>query len=395
MKYNKHIISGEWAEIIKNSPNPRVLTMLSGGKDSIAALCILKELGLDITAIHFIHRWCSDIPTNEAKRICQQLDIPLKIYDFTDEFYDSISGFTDGRPCALCKKNMYRILIGYLNENDYGWLCIGDTLNDRTTIMRMKSYISEHPDENLECSTYFGSEMGLKLPDGVKVVRPLIAMTAAQIEQFLKSICISVNRINSTGDKYFEYHREGCFIQFADMGVPLNNELCDMLKEYNDVITEFARNKGILASIHMPSGFIVTIPKGYENEAMEYLEEKGLSVDKRYNESEGTETLSYSAIVEVLNVCLLETGAYRKLFSRFVERLELENPDMKIIQAENNIICTAHTYNTELKIVFDFEHQKSFIFYMYDSKSHCLKDYSFFENLIIELFRTRKYKLLS
>ena len=36
----------EWVEIIHNSRNPRVLTMLSGGKDSIAAICLMLKIAL-------------------------------------------------------------------------------------------------------------------------------------------------------------------------------------------------------------------------------------------------------------------------------------------------------------------------------------------------------------
>lgn len=266
----------EWVETIKESRNPRVLTMLSGGKDSIAAICLLKRNGLDVSAVHFIHKWCSNIPTDEAERICREMNIPLRIIDFTSEFYQEIHNYTDGRPCALCKKKMYQILISLLKTSNFGWLCIGDTANDRTTIMRMRSHIGSGKYKSLVCSTYFGSEMGLELPAGIGVVRPLIEMTADETEQFLLSEGIQVRRINSTGDKYFEYHREGCFIQFADMGATIDTELCDRLKEYNDAVTEFARKENILASVHLPSTFIITIPKGYEEKAAEYLKKRGL-----------------------------------------------------------------------------------------------------------------------
>ena len=40
---------------IKKSKNPKVIAMLSGGKDSVAAVLLLKKNGIDVTAIHFIH----------------------------------------------------------------------------------------------------------------------------------------------------------------------------------------------------------------------------------------------------------------------------------------------------------------------------------------------------
>ena len=133
MHFEKVDTIPKWAYMINKSKNPRVLTMLSGGKDSIAAVCLLKKYDVDISAVHFIHKWCSNIPTEEAQRICRQMNIPLKIINFTKDFFQSINGFTDGRPCALCKKKMYQILIEILEKGDFGWICIGDTANDRTT----------------------------------------------------------------------------------------------------------------------------------------------------------------------------------------------------------------------------------------------------------------------
>lgn len=67
---------------IKNSKNPKVIAMLSGGKDSVAAVLLLKKNGIDVTAIHFIHEWGAAIPTDEAKRICSEYEIPLIIKDY-------------------------------------------------------------------------------------------------------------------------------------------------------------------------------------------------------------------------------------------------------------------------------------------------------------------------
>ena len=43
--------------VVKQSSNSKVIAMLSGGKDSIATVVLLKKSGIDVTAIHFIHQW--------------------------------------------------------------------------------------------------------------------------------------------------------------------------------------------------------------------------------------------------------------------------------------------------------------------------------------------------
>lgn len=380
--------------MVKESPNPKVIAMLSGGKDSIASVILLKEKGIDVTAIHFVHKWGAEIPTEEAKRICNEYNIPLIIKDYTQEFCEAVNGYTAGRPCLICKKQMYKVLLGYLSSNEYGWLCIGDNSNDRTTIARIKNYINEgHSEDSLLCSGYFGSEMGIVLPKGMKVIRPLINMTANEVEEFLKSEKINIKRINSTGDKYFEYHREGCPVQFADIGVKLNENLYADLKTYNDCITEYARQEGILASIHMPSTFIITIPRGFEEQAAEYLKKRGLIVNDDINSSDIPFREELVAYVYDLNNNILITSAYEKVFRRFLERLELFGKNIKINCVDENVICIYNDAHTSLEMNLKFDVSEATIVYSYNKESSGRKNKQVFDNLILEMFRTRKYKV--
>lgn len=381
--------------IVKESPNPKVIAMLSGGKDSVASVILLKKRGIDVTAIHFVHRWGAEIPTEEAKRICNEYNIPLIIKDYTREFCEAVNGYTAGRPCLICKKQMYKVLLGYLSSNEYGWLCIGDNSNDRTTIARIKTYIKEgHSEDNLLCSGYFGSEMGIVLPKEMKVIRPLINMTASDVESYLEEEKISIKRINSTGDKYFEYHREGCLVQFADIGVKLDENLYADLKTYNDCITEYARKEGILASIHMPSTFIITIPRGYEKQAADYLKERGLDVNANVNSSKIPLREEFVGYVYDLNRNLLNTNVYEKVFRRFLERLELIGDNIIINCLEENVVCVYKENDVLLEMNFKFDISEATIIYSFGKDSCGRKDRLLFDNLILEMFRTRKYKVM-
>lgn len=381
--------------IVEQSENPKTIAMLSGGKDSIASVILLKKSGIDVTAIHFIHKWGSAIPTEEAKRICNEYQIPLIIKDYTKEFCDAVNGYTAGRPCLLCKKQMYKVLLEYLTTNEFGWLCIGDNSNDRTTIARIRQYINDgHSEDSLLCNGYFGTEMGIVLPKGMKVIRPLINMSAKDVEVFLKNEGIVIKRINSTGDKYFEYHREGCPVQFADIGVELNENLYADLKKFNDCITEFARKEGILASIHMPSTFIITIPRGYEKKAANYLKMNGLSVNENINSSDIPFGEVFVGYVYELNGNLLKTGAYEKVFNRFLERLELYGDNRKINQINGFVICTYEEKEAMFEIIYNFKNSKANITYSFSDVACSRKDKQLFDNIILEMFRTRKYKVL-
>lgn len=382
----------KWWNIVKESSNPNTLLMLSGGKDSIAALVFLKKKKIPVTAIHFFHRWGEDIPSTEAERICRLLGVELIKIDYSEELYSSIESYTDGRPCLICKKQMYSCLDAFLKSHNYGWLAIGDNANDTTTIARMKMFDNSFGD-NLECSEYFGSEMGIKLPLGMHVLRPLINMSADEVERALSEAQISVKRINSTGDKYFEYHREGCPIQFIDNGYPIDIQTLEKLKEYNAKITEFARANEILASIHIPSTFIVTIPKGYEKKAAQYLTDSGLYVNEEVNFGEKRFFKHISVILELVGTDIRNYKTYRKLFMRLIERLGMSNSTKDEFEVDEKVVCIAFNNDARVTMTLDNDVVLSLDF-VFQQDSRC-NSVAYIENLLIEIFRTRKISISS
>lgn len=384
----------EWSSIVKKSDNPRVLLMLSGGKDSIAALVKMAKEGIDVHAIHFMHKWSETIPSQEAKRICDMYGVKLIKYDFSDDFCKAVSGYTDGRPCLICKKQMYKCLERFLESGEYGWLAIGDNANDQLTIERMKSFDNIFGNDNYICSDYFGSEMGCKLPDHMHVLRPLIETNADDVERFLVNNNIFVQRIRSTGDKYFEYHREGCPVQFVEVGTPIDEQLMEQLKDYNCKITEFARKKGIRASVHMPSTFIITIPEGFEQEASDYLKQSGLYVDDECNSSVLEEITVYYAYIEKYNGDYFIYNSYNCIFNRFADRIGIKSTqNSKICNSDGIVLCVKSDKIYELKMIFD--KQTGSVTIELKKTKESMFSLEQFSNLIIENFKTRKYVVKS
>ena len=381
-----------WKDIVLNSKNKNVLLMLSGGKDSIAALVTLVKENVPVTAIHFTHKWGEEIPTQEAKNICKRYNVKLIECDFTEKLYKAINGYTNGRPCLVCKKQMYLCLDKYLKSGNFGWLAIGDNANDSTTIARMKKTYNPFGD-NLLCSNYFGTEMGCSLPSDMHVLRPLIYMKAREVEEFLAKEGIQVKRLNSTGDKYFEYHREGCPIQFIDNGYKIDYDILNKLQIYNCKITEFARKKGIRASIHMPSTFIVTIPEGYEKEAAEYMEKNGLTIDYDINFGNYNTPSIYTILLELSGTNIVMHRTYVKLFNRILERIGGETYNTTILENEINIVGIAN--KKQMKVYMNLNKNNNIIFFNIINNSFDNKlDYTFVKNLMVEIFRTRKITII-
>ena len=133
---------------------------------------------------------------------------------------------------------------------------------------------------------------------------------------------ITVRQNSSTGDKYFEYAREGCCLQFCDPGTELTHEICNSLFRYNEIANEWGRAHNVRTSVHLPSSFIVTIPEGFEENVCQELVKNGLSVSGRRN-SPALEKKYCSIVIENYPDPRHDKEVFSFLMNRFAERLSL------------------------------------------------------------------------
>ena len=101
---------------------PKIAVLLSGGVDSSVTLQLLKDQGYDITAFYlkiwlpremsFLGEcpWKKDITF--AKKVCNQLNIPLEIVEMQEPYWETVVSYTinevkEGRtpsPDIFCNK---------------------------------------------------------------------------------------------------------------------------------------------------------------------------------------------------------------------------------------------------------------------------------------------------
>ena len=95
--------------------NKRVLLGMSGGVDSSVSAILLKNAGYEVIGITLkMHGESGENMDSDAKRVCEQLDIPHYSYDYRSEFKkyvidDFIACYKDCKtpnPCIECNKYM-------------------------------------------------------------------------------------------------------------------------------------------------------------------------------------------------------------------------------------------------------------------------------------------------
>jgi len=386
----------DWIARVRKSNNAKVLIMLSGGKDSTCCLALLKDSGLEVAAITFIHKWGWENALLEARRAADKFGVSLHEVDFSDEFLKLVTNQNTGRPCRGCKPIMYIKTMDFALENGFGWICVGDNKSD-TIVQRIETHLesSNDPDDiDMYINKYLDCiEVGVPVKDGLKILRPIIGIAAEEVEKTLdEKYHYRVKKNHSTGDKYFGYWREGCPIQYTDPGFYHTEKSLNKLKTMNMVAAEYAKKHKIRASAHYPSGVIVTIPEGHEENIRKILQERGF-LDK-ISTVESTKPYIEHYIIECRDAnpyYLKKLANLEPLAKRFAERLKLT-----VLSSSNHQFepwgVTYIQVISESHVVYQTWPENTYL--LIDLLS-CKRIASVaeIENIVTEVFKTRKVEI--
>lgn len=111
----------------------RCLSLLSGGLDSMLAICVLRGQGVHVEAVSFASPFFN---TTAAQRAARELNVPLHTVDFTDDILGLIEHPPHGfgghmNPCIDCHARMVRRAGERMAAMGFDCVATGEVLGQR------------------------------------------------------------------------------------------------------------------------------------------------------------------------------------------------------------------------------------------------------------------------
>ncbi|ASJ10705.1 ATP pyrophosphatase [Thermococcus sp. P6] len=214
----------------------RVLILFSGGKDSSLALYLLREAGLDVSALTFFHRWSWREPLSRAMGFTRRLGVDHFLIDITDGLLREAVG-RKGPVCINCKRVMLWNAKWFALNNGFEVIAKGDNANDKVV-----GALLDRCREPRLC----------ELPKmGLPIFRPLIGYTAREVEELAEEAGVRPYRMYEHGRR--RQWREGCPLQYIEGEETVSVELMDLSYRVNHEISRLARRRKVRMSVRVPS----------------------------------------------------------------------------------------------------------------------------------------------
>lgn len=125
--------------------NKKCIAMLSGGLDSILAIKLMLEQGVEVQAVNFSIDFCACIMQNGenvATKAARMLGVPIKVVDITEEYLTVLKNPKHGyganiNPCIDCKIFMLKKAKEMMAEVGASFIITGEVLGERPMSQRL------------------------------------------------------------------------------------------------------------------------------------------------------------------------------------------------------------------------------------------------------------------
>jgi tRNA-specific 2-thiouridylase len=136
---------------LKENEKPKAVALLSGGLDSTLAIRIMLDVGVDVEALNFVTIFCNCTSArkrvgcgNEARRVSQNFDVKLHVFNVTKDYLEVIKHPKYGRgssmnPCIDCRIFMFRKAKEYMLQTGADFIVTGEVLGQRPMSQHMRA----------------------------------------------------------------------------------------------------------------------------------------------------------------------------------------------------------------------------------------------------------------
>lgn len=126
----------------------KALALFSGGLDSLLAIKIIKDMDIEVLALHFDIGFIGKNDKSEALRdILDQIEVPLKVVDIKRQFFDEVlfkPKYGYGKyfnPCIDCHGNMFSHAFSMLESEGASFVISGEVLGQRPKSQRAEALL--------------------------------------------------------------------------------------------------------------------------------------------------------------------------------------------------------------------------------------------------------------
>ncbi|TLD88674.1 argininosuccinate synthase domain-containing protein [Helicobacter sp. MIT 05-5294] len=221
----------------------KALALFSGGLDSLLAIKIIQDLGIEVLALHFNIGFGSKSDKSEILRQrLNQVGTELEIIDIRRQFFDEIlfqPKFGYGKyfnPCIDCHGNMFAHALKLLESKQANFVISGEVLGQRPKSQRAEALGQV---EKLSTEKQSGSAGLIVRPLSAKLLPPTIPEQRGWIprEKLLDISGRGRNRqlelVQQYGIEYYERPGGGCLLTETSIA----NKLKD-LQSHREIVFE-------------------------------------------------------------------------------------------------------------------------------------------------------------
>lgn len=124
--------------------NKRAVALFSGGLDSMLAIKLMMEQGVEVHALNFLTVFCTCTSKgcmHQATKAAKELGVPLKIMNITMEYMDVIKNPEHGRgramnPCIDCRIFTFKKAKSFMEDIGASFIITGEVLGQRPMSQR-------------------------------------------------------------------------------------------------------------------------------------------------------------------------------------------------------------------------------------------------------------------